>query len=109
MGLGGHFRSHLLVLYPLADSQGNHSGRTASSSARSCLCLAGDRHVLAGDVLSLWIECAELYDAIAIVVMIDLLEIKPVHVQNMLAGVRRRIIFDRPRRMPNPRLFPTPR
>jgi hypothetical protein len=52
---------------------------------------------------------ARVYDAVTIVVMIDLLERQPVLIRNVLAGMRRRIMVNRPRRMPNPRLFPTPR
>jgi hypothetical protein len=52
---------------------------------------------------------ARMYDAAAIVVIVDLLERKPVLIKNVLAGMRRRIMVNRPRRMPNPRLFPTPR
>jgi hypothetical protein len=52
---------------------------------------------------------ARMYDAVAIVVMIDLLEADPVRVRNVLVGVRRRVMFSRPRRLPNPRIFPTPR
>ena len=48
-------------------------------------------------------------DAAAILIMIDLLEVEPVRIRQMLAGVRRRIIVSRPRRLPNPRMFPTPR
>jgi hypothetical protein len=52
---------------------------------------------------------ARIYDAVAIVIMVDLLEAEPVHLKNMLAGMRRRIMLNRPRRLPNPRMFPTPR
>lgn len=52
---------------------------------------------------------ARVYDAIAIVIMIDLLDAKPLQIKNVLVGVRRRIMPPRPRRMPNPHLFPTPR
>jgi len=52
---------------------------------------------------------ARVYDAIAIVIMIDLLEVRPPHVKKMFVGVRRRIMDNRPRRIPNPRLFPMPR
>ncbi len=50
-----------------------------------------------------------MYDAVAIVIMVDLLEAEPALVKNMLAGVRKRIMVSRPRRLPNPRMFPTPR
>ncbi|MGA8088999.1 MAG: hypothetical protein WCA10_17120 [Terracidiphilus sp.] len=52
---------------------------------------------------------ARMYDAVAIVITFDLLEAEPVHIKNMLASMRRRIMFNRPRRLPNPRLFPTTR
>jgi len=50
-----------------------------------------------------------MYDAVAILIMIDLLETEPIRVKHMLAGVRRRVMVSRPRRLPNPRMFPTPR
>ena len=46
-------------------------------------------------------------DAVAIVVMVDLLE--AVRVRDMLTSVRRRILINRPRRLPNPGMFPIPR
>ena len=52
---------------------------------------------------------ARVYDAVAIVIMIDLLDPEPVRIKSVLAGVRRRILVARPRRLPNPRMFPTPR
>jgi hypothetical protein len=48
-------------------------------------------------------------DAAAIVIMVDLLETEPIRVRHMLAGVRRRILVSRPRRLPDRRMFPTPR
>jgi len=48
-------------------------------------------------------------DALAIVIMLDLIAAEPSHARSMLANVRSRIMFNRPRRLPNPRLFPTPR
>ncbi len=48
-------------------------------------------------------------DAIAIVVMVDLLEADPVRVKNLVVGLRRRFMVNRPRRLPNPRMFPIPR
>jgi hypothetical protein len=50
-----------------------------------------------------------MYDAAAVVIMVDLLEAKPVRVRHLLAGVRRRIMVSRPRRLPNPRMHPTSR
>lgn len=52
---------------------------------------------------------ARMYDAVAIIIMVDLLETEPVHIQNVWAGVRRRMMVNRPRRLPNPRMFPIPR
>lgn len=52
---------------------------------------------------------ARMYDAVAIIIMVDLLEIEPVHIQHMWAGVRRRMMVNRPRRLPSPRMFPAPR
>ena len=50
-----------------------------------------------------------MYDAVAIVIMIDLLETDPVRIKSVLARVRWRIMASRPRRLPNPRMFPIPR
>jgi hypothetical protein len=50
-----------------------------------------------------------MYDAVAILIMIDLLEKEPVRINNVLAGLRRRVFVSRPRRLPNPRMFPIPR
>jgi hypothetical protein len=50
-----------------------------------------------------------MYDAVAIVIMIDLLETDPVRIKSVLAGVRKRIMVSRPRRLPNPRMYPIPR
>ncbi len=52
---------------------------------------------------------ARIYDAVAIVLMVDLLGPEPARIKSMLAGVRRRIMVNRPRRLPNPYMFPTPR